>query len=156
MMGQLESTSLCRRKARFIRGHGFEKQRVEFILAHHSAKLPEGEERNEGAEDDERPAEQIVDVDLAPDSSKRIMVNDAFDELLDEVKGEDKQAEDDGLVENRLVQRFGVDTPAKVRPLSDENDLGDDKSIDDREGVVQIADLILFQEQHGVGQERAE
>ena len=83
------------RSARSVRGSGFEKQRVKFILAHHSAKLPEGEEGNEGAEDDDRLADQIVDVDIVHDSSSRQAVNEALDELLDEVEGEDKQAEDE-------------------------------------------------------------
>ena len=40
--------------------------------------------------------------------------------------------------------------------VSDEEDFGDDKSVDDCEGVVDIADVVLFQQDHGVGGEGAE
>jgi len=68
------------RSTRTIRGSGFEKQRVKFILAHHPAKHPEGEEGNEGAEYDDRPADQIIEIDIMHDSSSRPTVNEALDE----------------------------------------------------------------------------
>ena len=66
------------RSTRTIRGSGFE--RVKFILAHHPAELPEGEEGNEGAEYDDRPADQIIEIDIMHDSSSRPTVNEALDE----------------------------------------------------------------------------
>jgi len=50
---------------------------VKFILAHHPAKHPEGEEGNEGAEYDDRPADQIIEIDIMHDSSSRPTVNEA-------------------------------------------------------------------------------
>ncbi len=68
------------RSARIVRGPRFEKQCVKFILDHHSAKLPEGEEGKEGAEYDDRPADQIIEIDIMHDSSSRPTVNEALDE----------------------------------------------------------------------------
>src|SRR5258708_3195445 len=83
------------RSARSVRGRGFEKQGVKFVFGHHSPELPEGEEGNEGAEHDDRPPDQIVEVDIVQDRPGRLAVNEALDELLEEVEGEDKQAKDE-------------------------------------------------------------
>jgi hypothetical protein len=117
---------------------------VKLVFAHHSAKLPEGKQRNECAGYDDRPADQIVEVGVAHDSAGRKAVDEALDELLEEVEAEHKQAEDKGFVEDSQVQRFGFDLPAKARPLSDENNFGNDQCIDDRERLVEITDLISF------------
>jgi len=43
-----------------------------------------------------------------------------------------------------------------VHHLSNKNDFSDDKSVDDREGVVQITNVILPQQKRGVDRECAE
>ena len=72
-----------------------EKQRVEFLLTQNAAKFPKGEERKEGAEDDDRPGERLLEVELVQDRSRRLAVDEALDELLEEAEEEDEQAEDD-------------------------------------------------------------
>ena len=71
-------------------------------------------------------------------------------------KARTKQAEDERLVDNGLIERPGFGTLADVGHFADEDDFGDDESIDDREGVVQIIEVVLFQQQHRVGHECGE
>ena len=69
-----------------------EKEGVELLFAEDTANLDEGEEGKEGAEDEDRPTYQLIRVDIVDDRSGGLPVNQAFDELLEEVEGEHEQA----------------------------------------------------------------
>ena len=85
------------------------------------------------------------------------MVNEALDELFEEVEGEDEQPEEEGLQKDGLVERPGFGATAEFHHLADEDDLTDNESVDDGEGVVEgIGIVILAQEKYRVGGEGAE
>ena len=69
-----------------------EKESPKGILAHHAPQFPEGEERNEGAKDDDRASQQIVDTYVVKRSSEIFPMNQVLDHFLNNMEREDKQA----------------------------------------------------------------
>lgn len=123
---------------------------VELVCAEDSAEFGEAKERDEDAEDDDGFGGEIAVVDFVQDGAEGLVVDDAFDELLEEVEGEDEEAKEDCLVEDSLVKRAAFGAAAEVGHLADENDLGDDESVDDGEGVTEVVGVVLSQQQHAV------
>jgi hypothetical protein len=76
---------------------------IEFFLSEDSAEFTESKERNERAEDDDGAADELVQLDLVEDGPVGFVMDEALDELFQEVKGEDEQAKDDRLQEDGLV-----------------------------------------------------
>ena len=108
---------------------GTEDQSVESVFTQRSPQFSECEEGNESTKNDNTPADQIVDADFAQNTTRRSIVNKPFDEFLDKVKGEDKQAIHECLVDSRLIEWSVFKLPAEVRHFSDENDFADYKAL---------------------------
>lgn len=130
---------------------------VELFFAEDAAKLAEGEERKEGAEDDDGAGDELVPLHLVEDGSGWFVVDEALDELLEDVEGEDEEGEDERFEKNGLVERAAFGTLAEVHHLADEDDLADDQRVDDGEGVVEGGGVVVaLHEEVGVGDDGAE
>ena len=76
-------------------GAGLEEEGAEFLRAEHSSYFAEGEEGKEGAEDDDGSTEHVVEVEVVPDSSERLVMDQSFDELLEDVEAEAEETEEE-------------------------------------------------------------
>ena len=110
---------------------------VKFALAKVPGEFAEGEEGHQGAQDDDGARDELGELDLVQDGARGFVVDEALDELLEEVEGEDEQAEGDGLEYDGLVEGTGLGAAANMHHVADEDDLADDEGVDEGEGVVQ-------------------
>jgi hypothetical protein len=75
-----------------------ENQVVKLVLAHNPAQFQESKERNEGTKHDQTAREQVVEAHLAECSSQSFSVQQSFNRLLNNVKGEYQQAKQKRLM----------------------------------------------------------
>ena len=75
----------------FRRGPGSEKQGAKLIFAEDALQFPEGEERDERAEDDQSAREQIIDADLVQGTCYRFTMNQQSDAFFDQMKDQHQQ-----------------------------------------------------------------
>ena len=68
-------------------GSGGAEEVVDRVFAEDTAEFSEGEEWEEGEEDDDAASDQLVPVGFEPHGSEGLVVDEAFDELLEEVEG---------------------------------------------------------------------
>jgi hypothetical protein len=129
---------------------------VEGAFAEDAAEFAEGEEGQQAAEDDDGAGDHPVELDLVEGGAGGFVTDEAFDELLEEVDGEDEEREEDGFEEHRLVEGAAFDASADVHHLADEDDLANDHGVDDGEAEVHQVGVVAVQEQVAVGDEGAE
>ena len=130
---------------------------MELFFAEDAGEFAEGEEGDQCDEEDERAGGELLHVDLVYDGPGGLVMDEALDELLEKVEGKDKEAEEEGLEEDRLVEGASLGAAAELHHLADEDDLTDDEGIDEREaeGERRI-DVGLAADEYGVGGEGAE
>jgi hypothetical protein len=63
-----------------------EKESPKVILAHNAPQIPEGEERNESAKDDDRASQQVVDTYVVKRSNEIFSMNPVLDQLLNNME----------------------------------------------------------------------
>lgn len=130
---------------------------MELLRAEDAAKLTDGEEGDEGAEDDDGAGGELFVVEVVEDASRGLVVDEAFDGLLDEVEEEDEDGEDEGFEEAGLGDGEEFEAAAEVKHLADEDDLGDDQGVDESEGVGEgFGVVVLLRDEVGVGDDGAE
>src|SRR5271167_4103344 len=81
-----------------------EKQSPKLLFAEDSLHLSECKERDEGAEYDHAPAEQIIDANLAEHCCDPLLMDEVFNHFFNDVKGEDEQAEQKCFINRRINQ----------------------------------------------------
>lgn len=135
-----------------------EEELVGFFGAEYELKLAEREKWQEDAENNETAGGQLVDAKVVDDGPGGFAVDEAFDELLNEVEREDEQAEKEGANKDGLVERAGLGAFAEMEHFADENDFADDEGVNDCEGVVQfvVDDAVLAKGEPGIGDKDAE
>ena len=125
------------------------------LFAEDSLHLPECKERNECAEYDHAPAEQIVDVHLAERFHEPLSMHEVFDGFFNDMKSEDEQAKHKSLINRGINQWLSLLLLAKVCVLSYENNFDDHQRVDQRSALGEIRDLELVEQQHSVGRDGA-
>jgi hypothetical protein len=127
-----------------------------FFFSKNAAEFAEGEERDEGAEDDDGSGNHRFELQLVEDGSRGFVMVEAFDELLQEMKGEDEDAEDERFEKGGLVERAGFCASTEVHHLADEDDLGDDESVNDGKGVAERIGAVSGGDEVGIRRDGAE
>ena len=130
---------------------------MEARFSEDTAELTEGEEGNERNKDDDGAGSELFEIEALESGAGGLMMDEALDEFLDEVEEEDEDAEEQRFEERGLVERKGFGAAAEVEHLPDEDDFADHQGIDDGEGEVEGAGVVIVAgEKHGVGGDRAE
>src|SRR5262245_35189092 len=76
--------------------------------------------------------------------------------MLDNAEQQHEDAEQDRLVEHRDNERLVIEPSAKAEHSADQDDLGDDQCLDQRNSPVKIGDAHLGEDQPSVHRERAQ
>ena len=133
------------------------EQSAKTRFAEYAAELAEGEERDERDEDDDGPGDKLFDVEAFEGDASGLVVDEAFDELLNEVEEKDENAEEKSFQQGGLIERKGFGAAAEVEHLADEDDLTDDEGVDESEGEVEGTGVVVVPgKEHSVGCDGAE
>src|SRR5215510_15210353 len=133
------------------------EKRSELFLAHHSLQFLEREEGNESHKNHDASREQFVPAParyLLKASRQAIPVEQSSDRLLKHVKNRHPYTEHHRPEKRGKDQRLLLKTVTQSQVVSYHNHLGQDCSLDQREPVICVLDLILGQDEATIPRKR--
>ena len=101
-------------------------------------------------------AEQQIHSQVVQRCRYIFSMHDQLDDFLDDVKCQDKQAEQKRLIDRYPKQWLGFLPAAEPRIFTNENDFGDHGGIDQGGAIAEIRNVILLQQEPLVGDNSTE